>query len=229
VTSIADRKRLFDQVARLRRAERAMPQNRDVAAVRAELEAELGEAISQRLAAALLGVSHTSIRRWIRRGDVPVVHTPSGTLQLPVAAVLDLYDAVERDRKSGRRRHVLEPSMVEGRERARRIAIAPPDQPLDRHEAAAQRSLAYHRVLADRLRRSNVNEALHLVWAWRAQGKIDEVYAERWEQVLRQPLPEVRRAITEDSQQGRDLRQNSPFAGMLSEPERREVFRRLAG
>lgn len=226
---ISDRKRLFDQVVRLRRAERAFPENRDVAAVRAELEAELGETISQRLAAELLGVSHTAIRRWIRRGDIPAVYARGGTSQLPVPAVLDLYDAVERDREAGRRRHVLEPSMLEGRERAQRIAITPSEQPLDRHESAALRSLAYHRVLADRLRRPMVNEALHLLWAWRAQGKIADVYAERWEQVLRQPLPEVRRAITEDSQQGRDLRQNSPFAGMLSEPERREVFRRLAG
>ena len=89
------------QVARLRRAERAVPQNRDVAAVRAELEAELGETVSQRLAAELLGVSHTAIRRWIGRGDVPVVYAPRGSRQLPVAAVLDLYEMVERERRFG--------------------------------------------------------------------------------------------------------------------------------
>jgi hypothetical protein len=229
VASISDKKRLFEQVARLRRAERAVPQNRDVAAVRAELEAELGETVSQRLAAELLGVSHTAIRRWIGRGDVPVVYAPRGSRQLPVAAVLDLYEMVERERRSGRRRHVLEPSMLEARERARRIAVAPTARGSDRHEAAAARGLAYHRVLARRLRRSLVDDALHQVWAWRAAGKLSETYADQWEQILRQPLPEVRRAITEDSQRGRDLRQNSPFAGMLSEPERREVQRRLAG
>ncbi|MEX2193885.1 MAG: hypothetical protein WD844_01245 [Thermoleophilaceae bacterium] len=69
-----------------------------------------------------------------------------------------------------------------------------------------------------------IDDALHRVWKWRAQGKLDPHYAARWEEVLERPVPEVRRAISEDTELARDLRQNSPFAGMLSEPERRRIL-----
>lgn len=72
-----------------------------------------------------------------------------------------------------------------------------------------------------------IDDALHLVWKWRDQGKLGARYAERWEEILRRPVAEVRRAITEDSPPGRDLRQNSPFAGMLSEAERRKILEEL--
>ena len=73
-----------------------------------------------------------------------------------------------------------------------------------------------------------VDEALRLLWKWRQQGRIDERYAEQWERVLRRPLRDVRRIIGEDSQRGRDLRQNSPFAGTLSEAERRRINEEIA-
>ena len=73
-----------------------------------------------------------------------------------------------------------------------------------------------------------VDEALRLLWKWREQGRIDERYAEQWEQVLRRPMTEVRRTIGEDSERGRDLRQNLPFAGMLSEAERRRINQDIA-
>jgi hypothetical protein len=68
------------------------------------------------------------------------------------------------------------------------------------------------------------DDALHRVWRWRDQGKLDPRYAEQWEEVLRRPVKDVRRAISEDTAFARDLRQNSPFAGVLSEPERRKIF-----
>jgi hypothetical protein len=37
----------------------------------------------------------------------------------------------------------------------------------------------------------------------------------------------VRRIIGEDGQDGHDLRQNSPFAGMLSEAERRRILEQV--
>src|SRR4249919_769627 len=73
--------RLFENVARLRRAERELPRNRDIPAVRASLEQELGETVSQRLAAKLLGVSHTGIRRWVKSGDLPTVYNRDGRLE----------------------------------------------------------------------------------------------------------------------------------------------------
>jgi hypothetical protein len=227
--AIDRKKRLFENVLRLRRAERAAPSLRDVVAVRAALEEELGETISQRLAASLLGISHTALRRWIESGDLPVVYNADGREQVPVSALLDLREAVDRERASGRRsRHLIEPVMIEARAQAQAIdpatLLAPGPASPDAHERANRRSLAYHRAVAKRLRRPMVDDALHLIWTWREQGRIDPRFAERWEQVLRQPVPEIRRIVSEDSPAGRDLRQNSPFAGALSEAERRKIL-----
>lgn len=72
-----------------------------------------------------------------------------------------------------------------------------------------------------------IDDALRQVWKWRLQGRIDPRYAERWEEVLHGSVADVRKAISEDSQAAADLRQNSPFAGMLSEPERRKVVQQV--
>jgi hypothetical protein len=46
---------------------------------------------------------------------------------------------------------------------------------------------------------------------------------DRWETLLAQPVEEIRRVISADSEAAADLRQSSPFAGSLSEPERRRI------
>jgi hypothetical protein len=69
-----------------------------------------------------------------------------------------------------------------------------------------------------------VDDARHRLSQWREEGTIDPRYAARWDDVLSRSVAEVRRLIGEDSEAGRDLRQNSPFAGMLSEAERRRIF-----
>jgi hypothetical protein len=217
--SSSDRKRqLFENVVRLRRAGRDLPHSRDIAAVRSALEAELGETVSQRLAARVLGVSHTALGRWVKAGDLPVVETAGGRVEVPVAALLELHEAVEAQRRDGQRtRHVLEPTMREARERANRLTVNDltfgETISADAHRRAELRSLAYHRALERRLRRPMVDEARYLIGKWRDDHKIDERYATRWDEVLAQDTPEAA-----------DLRQNSPFAGMLSEPERRKIL-----
>jgi hypothetical protein len=223
---VIDRKqRLFEAIVRLRRAERGMPPNEDIVAVRAMLEEQLGETMSRRLAARLLDVDHKALDRWIRSGDVPVVETRTGRTEVPVTAVADLYDAVSEARAAGARtRHHLEPSMAAGRRLAESLRPGDlVDGGGEGHDRAERRSLAYHRTLAKRLRRPMVDDALKLVWQWRDGGRIDDRYAAQWERVLRRPVAEVRRIIGEDSERGRDLRQNSPFAGTLSEAERRRI------
>jgi hypothetical protein len=222
----ARKKRLFEHIARLRRAERHARDSRDIVAVRAALEEDFGHTVSRALAAELLGVSHTGLQRWVERGDVPIVLTPRGRREVPLAALLDLYEAVEAERRSGRR-HVLEPGIVEGHRRAERLRprdLVEEAGDTDGHRRAELRSLAYHRALAKRLRRGMADDALRLVWQWRETGQMDDHYANLWEDILRRPLPEIREAITADDQRGRDLRQNSPFAGVLSEPERRRIL-----
>jgi|SRR5680860_12045 len=228
----AARKRaLFESVERLWRVERELPPNRDLVAVRASLEEELGEAVSRRLAATLLGVSRPALDRWIDAGDLPLVPMPSGRRGVSVATLLELRESVAAERRAGRRRlHVLEPAMTRGRERAAALDVGgllSPASDVAGHDRATRRSLAYHRALARSLRQPMIDDALRQVWKWRLQGRIDPRYADRWERLLRGPVAEVRKAISEDSQAAGDLRQTSPFAGMLSEPERRKILRQV--
>jgi hypothetical protein len=232
VTVTERKKWLFQQIVRLRRAEREAPGSRDLVAVRAELEKELGGTVSASLAASLLGVSHTALRRWIARGDVPVVPTPGGRREVPVHALVELHKAVREERESGRRRrHTLEPALSAARERAG--ALRPGDlvdqtaSTREPHRVAQLRNLAYHRALARRLRRSTVDDARHTLWEWRYKGTIDPRYADEWESILERRLPEIRRVLVSDDPHADDLRQNSPFAGLLTEPERRRILEEI--
>lgn len=225
----SDRKNLLlENIARLKRAERATPRDRDIAAVRFTLESELGETVAIRAAARFLDVSHTSLKRWTDTGDVPTVYTANGRHEVPVPFLLRLREEVDHERQSARRKlHVLEPVMQARRERATHIdvgeLVGDVDVELDPHDKAALRSLVYHRALAARLNRAMVDEAMHVGWKWRAQGKIDPDHADIWDEILSGSVADVRAAITQDSERARDLRQNTLFAGMLSEPERRRI------
>jgi hypothetical protein len=119
--------------------------------------------------------------------------------------------------------------MAQACERARRIEPVSLPADLDRHRADELSSLAYHRQVAKRLRRSTVDHARRQLWVWRDQDRIDPRYAEEWERVLSLPVATIKRVISDDTRHGRDLRQNSPFAGVLSEPERRAVLPRPKG
>jgi hypothetical protein len=230
--SQTDRKRrLFDDLVRLRRVSCLIPGDEDVSVVRSRLEEELGETMSRRLAASVLGISHTALARWIRTGDVPIVFTPNGRLEVPVVAVLDLVEQIDPELVE-RGGHALEAAMKVARLRAERLdprALVGGSPGVSAgHRPAELRSLAYHRALAQQLRRSMIDDARQKLWQWRRDGRIAGPYAEQWDQILRLPLPQIQNAISEDSEHAADLRQNSPFAGMLSEPERRKIVEVLS-
>jgi len=227
---VVDRKQeLFENIVRLRRAGRRLLGDRDIAAVRVTLERELGETVSRRLAARVLGVSHTALDRWIKEGDLPVLYSSQGRLEVPVPALLDLYEAVETERSERPRRHPLTATMARRRDAARRLHVDGLSNVGKRsgHDRARTRGLAYHRAVARGLRRPMVAEARHVLFRWQEQGRIDKRYAERWERLLDRPIPEIRRALMDESPDADDLRQNSPFAGALSEPERRRIVREV--
>jgi hypothetical protein len=69
-----------------------------------------------------------------------------------------------------------------------------------------------------------VDEARRKLARWRREGKLDSRHADAWEAVFAMPMAEIRKAIASDDARGRDLRQNSPLAGLLSEPERRKIL-----
>ena len=222
-----ERERTLENIARLRRVEREIP-SPELAAVREDLEVQLGGTVSRSLSAKLLGVSHTALNNWIEAGGIPAVLTKEGRREVPIPALLELQEQVARERRSGRRKlHLLEPIMVDAQRRAGRMRqpAVPGSRPRsDPHRTAELRSLAYHRALAPRLRRPMVGEALRKLQRWTEEGKIDPRYAQAWEEIFALPMPEIRKAITADDQRGHDLRQSSPLAGLLSEPERRKIL-----
>lgn len=218
----AAKRALLHNIARLRKAEREFPGHRDIPIVRGSLEQELGGTVSIRLAASVLGVSHTTLRRWIARGDLPWVLTPTGRHELPVRVVLDLADTLESVEGGG---HRIESVIARQREQAKLIRVSA--RRGAGHERPAARGLAYHQAIAGKLTRELVNSARHRLWIWQDRGAIDPRYGERWEQILALPVGQIREVIVAESEDGRELRQNSPFAGELSEPERREVLRQV--
>lgn len=226
-----ERERALQNIARLRRAERNAP-SADIAVVREDLESQLGGTASRNLSADLLGVSHTALNNWIATGDVPVVISERGRKEVPIPALMELQDRVAKERKSGRRKlHTLEPVMTEARRRAERMrprATVSRSRPgSDPHRTPELRSLAYHRALAPRLRRPMIDAAQRKLRRWKEDGRVDPRYAQAWEDVFAMPMAEIRKTITVDNERGRDLRQNSPLAGLLSEPERRKILEKV--
>lgn len=226
-----ERKKTLENIALLRRVEKSAP-NPDVVRVREDLEAQLGGTVPRSLSASLLGVSHTALNNWIASGDVPVVISERGRKEVPIPTLMELRERVEAERASGRRKlHTLEPAMVEGRRRAARmrprVGGSTGRGRDDPHRLPELRSLAYHRAIAPRLRRPMIDEAERKLRRWQEEGRIDPRNARAWEEVFAMPMDQIRKAIVADDERGRDLRQNSPLAGLLSEPERRRIFEKV--
>lgn len=99
---------------------------------------------------------------------------------------------------------------------------------VDRHELAARTSIELHRAVAERLRARPelVEVARRRVEGWRERGGVHREYAEQWGELLDRPLAELCAYLVDDSEQARDLRQVSPFAGVLDARTRWEIWRR---
>lgn len=96
------------------------------------------------------------------------------------------------------------------------------------HGPANAISLGLHRLVAEAVRadpQRRVREALAAVARDQARGTLDPRYAARWRAVLRGPLPGLLRVLEGDDEPARELRQNSPFAGVVPPRERQRVVR----
>lgn len=203
---------MLRRLERLHRVRRRRADDVDLETVIAELEVELGETVSQRIAARFLGVSHTALGRWVRAGQIPLVESRAGRNEVPVPALLRLKESGHRD----------------GGERPDRMVAECPvyrqGPSGESHAEATDRALAYHRALARRLTRKHVEDASYRLRKWGLEGKLDPAYQDRWDEILRGSLSEIQTVLVEDSPDAADLRQNSPFAGLISEPERRALI-----
>lgn len=219
---------LLQSTLKLRRVQERIGNDPDLAEVRAGLENELGGTVSLRAAARFLGVSHTTLNRWARRGDLSLVPSPEGPMEISVSSLLDLHERLEESRRVDPDTRHMESLMREDREKAGRMrpyryTSSKRDRP--GHRRAENFGLVYHRAIAGRLKRSMVEEAKYRVHRWEAEGKLHPKYAGMWKGVLDLPIAEIKKAITDPSQRGKDLRQNSPFAGELNSRERARLLK----
>jgi hypothetical protein len=227
---VAESSKLVDGIVRLRRAERIPGVAREVAPVRRDLESRLGPTLSRSRAARILGVSQTALDRWVAARQVPIVLTPHGRREVPRQFVIELREAIDELLREGQHRHPLAKALERRREAARGIRVGDGvregelTQVPEGHRTAERRALAYHELIAERLDQGMVEEARERIDRLASGSHLHPRYAERWRAVLTQPPAQIARAIVADTQEGSDLRQNSPFAGVLNEQERRRII-----
>ena len=98
---------------------------------------------------------------------------------------------------------------------------------MDPHRLAEERSIAYHRVIAERLcHRPEVLEmARRRVQGWLAAGEGAPFYAGKWAEILAGEPAAIAAFLVERSELAEELRQSSPFAGALEPRERWQIWR----
>lgn len=98
---------------------------------------------------------------------------------------------------------------------------------MDLHRLAEERSVAYHRAIAERLRehpeilqmaRRRVQESL-------TSTTTPPFWAVKWAAILASDLPSIEAFLVERSELADELRQSSPFAGALSPQDRWRIWR----
>ncbi|MEO7415602.1 MAG: hypothetical protein ABI163_00955 [Thermoanaerobaculia bacterium] len=98
---------------------------------------------------------------------------------------------------------------------------------MDPHRLAEERSVAYHRVIAERLQRQPevLASARQRVQTWLASSTEAPFYARKWSEILAGDIPSIAGFLTERSELADELRQSSPFAGALEPRERWKIWR----
>ena len=90
------------------------------------------------------------------------------------------------------------------------------------HRTNELRSIALHRLVVDRIRQdtSLLDRARERVDRWLQDGDpVHPVWASRWHDLLALPRDEILAALVADTPEMRDLRQDSPFSGVVSQDE----------
>lgn len=93
-----------------------------------------------------------------------------------------------------------------------------------------QRSLAYHRAVAEKLRENPAAMTLRakrVLGKMRAQHPGTRALCDRWQTWLKLPLEELLTHLLDPGVLARDMRQVTPFAGALTPKERVRVLRQF--
>src|SRR5438034_5811419 len=92
-----------EELVRLRSVEAQVDPalRRELRSVREFLEALVGPTVTRAETARLLKISQTALERWIANAEIPSVVTPEGGREVPLSAVVNLVEDVERAREHG--------------------------------------------------------------------------------------------------------------------------------
>lgn len=101
-------------------------------------------------------------------------------------------------------------------------------EPMKDHRLIDERSLAFDRLTARKLAadpslvekaRDNVNR-----WLKTSSPRNRKVLLE-WQEILSRPIDQIIGVLLDESEEGKRLRQSSPFAGVLSQEERMAILK----
>jgi hypothetical protein len=94
------------------------------------------------------------------------------------------------------------------------------------HSRLDERSLAMHRLIATKVQADPalLDKARENLRHWREMEGSPKLALVEWEQILGEPISRVAQFLTERSERATRLRQSSPFAGLLTEAERKAIY-----
>lgn len=94
------------------------------------------------------------------------------------------------------------------------------------HDRIERRSLALHRAIAAKLREHPelLSVAADNIERWSRRGGRSQPYLETWREILGLPFSKLLELIEEDSPRMTELRQSTPFAGILDPRERWRIY-----
>jgi hypothetical protein len=96
------------------------------------------------------------------------------------------------------------------------------------HRTPELRSIAFHRLVAEQLDDEVIALARTRVEGWLAHGgPVAGASARRWRSLLARRPADLATALTEDTEEMRELRQSTPFAGAVSPEERWRILREI--
>jgi hypothetical protein len=98
---------------------------------------------------------------------------------------------------------------------------------MDPHRLSEERSLAYHRVIAERLPHQPevLENARARVRSWRTSAADAPFRVRKWEEILAGDVSSIAAFLVERSELADELRQSTPFAGALQPRERWKIWR----
>ena len=93
------------------------------------------------------------------------------------------------------------------------------------HSRLNERSLAMHRLIAAKVQADAglLDRARSNLRRWQEVEGCPKLALTEWERILGGPVDQVTRVLTDESERATRLRQSSPFAGILTDAERKAI------